>query len=241
MKALDTTRQLLTSAGITGSLFALPLGLALLWTVDLPEIESMELAAPAPVVAAMVWTAPEVEPEPAPPEAADPIAPPARAADRSEGPMRPVAAKARTERAPRIASAPPEKPAAKGKKGSKKRACEDGTPGIAKVEGGLYAVEREIVDAYAKKPATLGALGWVSRHEGEDGKADGFALGGIRCGNDLHEAGLRNGDVVHSVNGKPLTSVPQALWAYTTQRKKDELQLQITRNGRERILTYKMS
>jgi type II secretory pathway component PulC len=94
------------------------------------------------------------------------------------------------------------------------------------------------VDSYAKHPKRLNELGWVSRHSTDDGKVDGFRLGGVRCGNDLHEAGLRSGDVVHSVNGKKVSSIPQALLAYGALRRASELRVEITRKGTRRTLVY---
>ena len=75
-------------------------------------------------------------------------------------------------------------------------------------------------------------------HRSADGKVDGFRIRRIRCGGVLHEAGLRNGDVVHTVNGKPVRTLPQALGAYRRLRKKRVLWLEVTRRGDTRTLRY---
>lgn len=117
-------------------------------------------------------------------------------------------------------------------------ACPATSNGIARRSDGSFLLDRRVVDGYAKNPGSLARQARVAWHRGADGRTDGFRLGGIACGSELHAAGLRNGDVVHAINGKPLTTIPQALWAYSSLRGADELVLRVTRKGKVRSLRY---
>ncbi len=228
---LPTAMRLFTSATATGGLFALPLGLAMAWRVPVPEDDIVARAAEPHEV---VLSAPAgAESAPVGPFEVGVDAPDGRAATVAGVSRRRVGTAARA-----VHPAAPE-PAAKGKK--KKRKCLPPNPAIRTRPDGVVVVERDLVSAYASRPASLSALGWTSRHQGADGRPDGFRVGGIRCGNDLHQVGLRNGDVVHSVNGKPLTSVPEALWAYATLKKEGRIRLRITRDGQPATLVVRIT
>lgn len=247
MKAIDTTYRVLASAGITGAFFAMPLILATSWQGGLPELEVQSTAAPMVALAAVPMSL-------APSEAVGDFGTDAADSDEAEtgstgteGSGASEGTEARTTRtqtsvrkvgAGRSSVSTATAAPAPAKK--RKRSCETPNPGIDRLGSDRFEVDRSIVDAYAKKPATLSALGWVNRHDGASGKADGFQVGGIRCGNDLHAAGLRNGDVVHAVNGRPVRSIPEAIWAYTKLRKADEIEVEITRKGARRTLTFQM-
>jgi hypothetical protein len=127
-------------------------------------------------------------------------------------------------------------------KRSRKRSCIEGdNPDIDEVGAGQYRVARALVDYYTddlKEAARLASVAW---HEDERGKVDGFRIRHIRCGSVLYEAGLRNGDVVHQVNGKPVRNIAQALVAYRKLRKKRRLWLDVTRKGEAVGLRYKLS
>ena len=218
----------------------LPLGLAMIWQGELP-VPEFEVRAPEAAEVSFQM----------PPPVRPATGETALAATTGEGPALSTgtggverSGQSRRSGQPAGSSNVVEKAAgtassSKGKKG--KKSCLGDNPAIDVGANGVVRIDRELVSSYAKKPATLGELGWVERHTNAHGKADGFRVGGIRCGNDLHEAGLRNGDVVHSVNGKPLTSVAEALWAYATVNRNQRLQLRITRKGQTHTLLYKLA
>jgi general secretion pathway protein C len=66
--------------------------------------------------------------------------------------------------------------------------------------------------------------------QGED--VVGMQLGRIRAGTLLHELGLRNGDVLRTINGFDFSSPEQALHAYGRLRLADRLTLELQREGR---------
>ena len=111
------------------------------------------------------------------------------------------------EPSPVVSEAPPEQSRThRRRRRNRYRNCPDHA-GIATTEAG-YRVERSVVDHYAHI-TRYRKLGHVSWYRDDDGRKEGFKLRRIHC--DLREAGIRNGDVVTSVNGKTVRSIPQAL------------------------------
>lgn len=225
----------LVAAALIGLSLALPVAVALV-ARDAREPAVRE-APSAPTVEAAVAPAPapEVAATPAAPAPAPAVAPPVSRPSRAA-----IAASPMANPAPRVAlvvvAAPPAAPVAVATRAT----CDANTVGIERRGDGTFSVDRRLVDAYAKRPSSLARQARVAWHRGPDGRTDGFRLGGIDCGSELHAAGLRSGDVVHSINGRPLTSVPQALWAYSSLRSADELVLRVTRKGKVRSLRYQL-
>lgn len=70
------------------------------------------------------------------------------------------------------------------------------------------------------------------------GRAEGFKLYAIRPDGVLGQMGLKNGDTVLQVNGKPITTPSEALRVYTRLRHAQKLELTIRRRGRPMTLRY---
>jgi hypothetical protein len=109
--------------------------------------------------------------------------------------------------------------------------------GIRPINEG-FVVEREVIDYYARI-AHYRELGHASWHEGDTGERDGFKVRRINC--DLREAGVRNGDVVNSVNGYTVRTIPQAIRLWFRMRRTEHIVLKITRRGSPMILVYKLT
>jgi hypothetical protein len=137
----------------------------------------------------------------------------------------------------RVVSSSPNE-ASKTKKKKKKKCLAD-NPDIERVDSATYAVERSVIKYYGGHLRELNRLGYAAMYK-VDGKSTGFVVRGIQCGNDLHQAGIRNGDVIHAVNGKQVTNIPQALAAYATMKGKDELTVSMTRKGAARDIVYRL-
>ncbi len=121
-------------------------------------------------------------------------------------------------------------------------ACEDGTDAIVAIGSDRYHVDRELVDLYVHDLKLAQSLASVSWHRDARGKIDGFRIRRIRCGTVLHAAGFRNGDVVHSVNGKRIRTVFGAISAYRKLKKKEQLRVDVTgRKGDKRRLRFEVS
>jgi type II secretory pathway component PulC len=63
----------------------------------------------------------------------------------------------------------------------------------------------------------------------------------MRCGSVLRQAGLENGDVIQSINGTNVHSIPTAISAYTKLRSKNVLRLTVSRDGEILHIKYKLS
>lgn len=123
----------------------------------------------------------------------------------------------------------------------KGRECVEPTGLIEDKGGGEYGVSKDLVDTYANDLGAASTLAWASWHEDAAGETDGFRVRRIRCGSPLHEAGFRNGDVVHSVNGKEITTIPDAMFAYQKVKRRDSLKVSITRkDGSRQKLRYEL-
>ncbi len=76
----------------------------------------------------------------------------------------------------------------------------------------------------------------VVPHKGPDGEVDGFRLSGIRGESVVSKLGFKNGDVVLSVNERPLTSMAEVMEAYQALRDEDTLTFEISRRGQRSSL-----
>jgi len=114
-------------------------------------------------------------------------------------------------------------------------------PKIERDQKGAFTVDRSLVNWYITHLGELNRLGWSNKHEGPDGRSVGMRIGGVSCGNDLHLAGIRSGDVVHRVNGHEVRSIPQAIMVYRKVRKDPSIRVELTRRGKPVTLTYRMT
>ena len=71
-----------------------------------------------------------------------------------------------------------------------------------------------------------------------DGQARGFEIRKIQPGSIFQKLGLRNNDVIRSVNGQSITSADQALRLFTVFRNEREIVLDIERANNEIQLSY---
>ena len=114
--------------------------------------------------------------------------------------------------------------------------CQD-NEGIAATNNG-FSVGREVVDYYAHI-TRYRKLGRVSWHRGDDGERDGFKVRRINC--DLREAGIRNGDIVNTVNGRTVQTIPQAISLWFKVRRKNRIVLEIIRRGKPMTINYQLT
>jgi hypothetical protein len=132
-------------------------------------------------------------------------------------------------------------PEAAGGRKSRNKKCANPDPRIDQLEDDRFAIDRDLVDAYTADLKSASRLAWVGWHRDASGEIDGFRVKQIRCGSVLHQAGFRNGDVIKSVNGKPVTTIPQALSAYRKLRKRRTLDIELDRRGEARKHRYKLT
>jgi general secretion pathway protein C len=73
-----------------------------------------------------------------------------------------------------------------------------------------------------------------------DGQPQGFKLFSIRPDSLFARLGLRNGDVLHRINGLPLDSVERGLEAFQKLREAPRIELEVERDGQPVRQTYSM-
>jgi len=112
--------------------------------------------------------------------------------------------------------------------------------GILQLSDRQWRISESLRDVYAKDIEKLQSLARPRIHRDDSGEIDGYLLRLERYGL-AHQAGLRNGDVVHAVNGHTLGSWPSVLAAYQKLRREDVLRVQLTRrNGKRLKLIYQI-
>ena len=113
-----------------------------------------------------------------------------------------------------------------------------GHQGILNLGGREWQISASLRDHYARDFSALKGLANPSAHRGSTGKIDGYSLRLERHGL-AHQAGFRNGDVVHAINGYSLADWTKVLAAYKKLRAEDELQVVLSRrNGQRLKLNY---
>ena len=75
----------------------------------------------------------------------------------------------------------------------------------------------------------------------EGDKSTGMEIRGIRQGTLLTKLGMKNNDVLESVNGQPFSSPDAALGAYTTLRTADKFTLSVRRDGKSMEINYNLN
>jgi len=87
----------------------------------------------------------------------------------------------------------------------------------------------------------LARMGRALLHRDEDGVFDGYRLSAIRSDSLPYTLGLRSGDVVHRVNGMPLSSMEAALQAWVSAQDDEVLHVDLTRGETSVELTIHLS
>jgi len=72
----------------------------------------------------------------------------------------------------------------------------------------------------------------------KDGKPDGLMLSSIRSGSIFKKMGLRNGDVITSVDGQQIESVDDALQFYEHLNSATDIALELKRRGQNKSIKY---
>ena len=125
---------------------------------------------------------------------------------------------------------------------SSSRPSSSGTGGeeVEALGDNRFAVDRSTIDKYMGDLEGLSRLGRALLHRGPDGEFDGYRLSAIRRNTIADQLGIKNGDVVHSVNGQPLTSMQAAMNAYQTMMNEDSFSFEVTRRGQKMSLEYEI-
>ena len=80
----------------------------------------------------------------------------------------------------------------------------------------------------------------VVPHKDSNGEIDGYRLSGIRRRSFFYKLGVKNGDIVHSVNGQSLTSMSSAMDAYNSLSNEQSFSFEITRRNQRQTFEYEI-
>ena len=132
----------------------------------------------------------------------------------------------------------PKRPS-KSKKSSSRGGGDNGdkSKGVSKLSETEYTIEREEVDR------VLGNLSEVATKARivpsfKNGKPNGFKLFSIKPGSIYSKIGLRNGDVIQSINGYEMNSPDKALEIYQKLKDSTSITVDIQRRGRAMTMNY---
>jgi len=118
------------------------------------------------------------------------------------------------------------------------RETEEPVSGIEEAGTDHYTVERSVIDNALDDLDALANQVRVRPHRDSDGEVDGFRLSGIRRGSMLEQLGIKNGDIIHEVNGYPLNSNSGAMTAFQSLQSESNFTFDITRRNRRKNMTY---
>ena len=114
---------------------------------------------------------------------------------------------------------------------------EELTDSIEKISDTKFNIQRSLVDKVLANQGSLMKSARVIPHE-EDGRVVGVKLYGIRRNSLLGRLGVRNGDMLRTINGFDMTSPDTALEAYSRLRTADKLTLAVKRQNKETAIEY---
>ena len=102
----------------------------------------------------------------------------------------------------------------------------------------LIGFQQEVVDTALGDLDSLSKMARARPHKDSSGNPDGFRMSGVRRNKLGYKIGLRSGDVIHSVNGQPLTSLTEAMSAMDSLKNGSNFEFEITRRGEKKTLKY---
>ncbi|MGB8331773.1 MAG: type II secretion system protein GspC [Polyangiales bacterium] len=109
--------------------------------------------------------------------------------------------------------------------------------GIERISDTRFKIQRSLVDKALANQGSLMKAARVIPHE-ENGRVVGVKLYGIRRNSLLGRLGVRNGDMLRTINGFDMTSPDTALEAYSRLRTADKLTLAVKRQNNEMTIEY---
>jgi general secretion pathway protein C len=120
------------------------------------------------------------------------------------------------------------------------KADKGGGEGVEQLADNKFAVDSSLIEDAMNNLDTLATQVRAVPHKGADGAVDGFRLSAIRHGSVLDKLGIKNGDIVHGVNGNPLTSTESAMQVYQTLRNEKSFSFDVTRRNQRQSLEYEV-
>jgi type II secretion system protein C len=111
---------------------------------------------------------------------------------------------------------------------------------VQKVGNNKYVIEQAILDEILSNPEKLYTQVRVTPHKDQDGNIDGYRMTGIRRKSLFYKLGIKNGDIVHNVNGQPLNSLSSAMDAYNSLGNSRDFNFDVTRRKNKQTFEYEV-
>jgi type II secretion system protein C len=112
------------------------------------------------------------------------------------------------------------------------------TEGVNKTSENSFTIDASLVQDALSNIENVASQLHAVPHRGPDGQVDGYRLSAIRRGSLLQKLGIKNGDIVHAVNGFPLTDTTSAMSAYQSMQNERHFSFDITRRNQKQTFDY---
>ena len=112
--------------------------------------------------------------------------------------------------------------------------------GVKKDGETKFTIDQETFDKILENPDKLAGQIRAVPHTDDSGKVDGYRLSGIRRSSLFRKLGIKNGDVVHSVNGNDLTSMSSALSAFESLQNERNFNFEVTSRKKKKTYEYEV-
>jgi general secretion pathway protein C len=112
--------------------------------------------------------------------------------------------------------------------------------GVEKDGETKFTIDEETFNKILENPDKLASQIRAVPHTDESGTVDGYRLSGIRRSSLFRKLGIKNGDVVHSVNGNDLTSVSSAMKAYESLQSERNFNFEVTSRKKKKTYEYEV-
>ncbi|MCB9685858.1 MAG: hypothetical protein H6735_12525 [Alphaproteobacteria bacterium] len=117
-------------------------------------------------------------------------------------------------------------------------ATDEGDGSVSQTGENRFTVSKDTFEKNINDLESISKMGRALLHRGPDGEYDGYRLSAIRRGTLADQLGIKNGDIIHSVNGESLNSMQAAMNAYNTMKTQSSFCFEISRRGTPTELCY---
>jgi general secretion pathway protein C len=111
------------------------------------------------------------------------------------------------------------------------------SPMVEKVSASSYEISREDLMKNIQNMSQFMTQLRVRPHF-QDGQPAGFLISDIRPGSLVEQMGLRNGDIIKSINGQSISRPDELFQAYQKLQNESMVQLEIERKGETQSFSY---
>jgi len=113
-----------------------------------------------------------------------------------------------------------------------------GTVSVANQGGNQYVIDQRALNAALDNPAQAMTDARLLPSQQKDGKVEGFRASEVKPQGVFGMIGIKNGDVIKSLNDFPMDSPDKALQSFIALKGQSRLKMDIIRDGQPQTLTY---